>query len=213
MKKIVIAVLSVLLLAGIGTAAYLLLRPEPEPMPFPQLIKVPQFPEDRAGTYPPAYQITGENFIYHQGENQCAGYSGAYLLRHLGQEVDGPALDERLARLSPQTGVMPERLVRVLGEYDVKAAAYRGTLESLKTRVAEGVPVIVLIGEGAAWQHYAPVTGYDGEHIYLADPSGEETGEDYNSILTTAEFLDQWDNGLPGYANLYIITKGTEKTA
>lgn len=204
MKKTAVFVLLFLLLAGGGAVAWFLLRPVPEPTPFPEVFSLPRIPEDAAGDYPPSYQITGENFIEHQGYNQCAGYSGAYVLRHLGREISGEEVDEALARMSAQTGVLPERLLQVLSGYGFEAALSRGTLESLKTRVSQGVPVIVLIGEGAAWQHYAPVTGYDEENLYLADPSGEETEESYNSVLTTEEFLAQWDNGLPGYGNIYM---------
>ena len=83
---------------------------------------------------------------------------------------------------------------RWLERHGYHAAAYYGTLDTLKGRLAEGVPVIAFIRIPGD-THYTVVTGYDGQFLYLADSIAalaNAEGGWYNRRLRAEEFEDLW---------------------
>lgn len=147
---------------------------------------------------------TEENRIESQTDGNCSAYAAAYLLRHMGEETDGEMLAAGMRRIF---GFVPaSSVVRALNAYGYTAAAYHGSLTTLKQRLAQGIPVIVFI-QIPGDTHYAVVTGYDEQYLYLADSLPENAnavGEGYNRRLSAREFLSLWetDSLLPD--NIYI---------
>lgn len=164
------------------------------------------------------------NHVDFQKGPDCSGYSTAYLLRHYGENVTGSEMYEKIIKKKKNGTVTAKNILQPLREYGKKLKYVRGNLTSLKNEVAKGVPVIVVIrGQLKGFSmHFAVVTGYDEEYIYLADsvesftnvekkhlnapvPTTIQTGEAsmatnenaelgvYNRRLTTKEFKKYWN--------------------
>ena len=79
----------------------------------------------------------------------------------------------------------------------------------MKKRLSEGTPVIVYLRIPND-THYAVVTGYDEEHLYLADPMTENANADhpsYNRIVDNEEFQSIWKSGFLVSDHVYITVK------
>ena len=86
---------------------------------------------------------------------------------------------------------------------------FTGSLETLKTRLTAGTPIIVLIGNSLNWQHYMTLVGYDDttNEMYFFDSLksfDENNGQPGNRTITTDYFLKLWNNGLPIFNQLYF---------
>lgn len=164
-------------------------------------------PKDEIGaaTYPPEFFCEGaENRIDYQTDGKCAAYAAAYLLRHFGEDADGEALFPELKR--PLGFTPASSIAEVLTRHGHPARACRGSLDTLKQRLAEGQPVIVFLRiPGDA--HYAVVVGYDEQHVYLADSLAENANAAdtrYDRVLETAAFEAVWKTGTLLPDNIYI---------
>ena len=164
-------------------------------------------PKDEIGAapYPPEFFCEGaENRIDYQTDGKCAAYAAAYLLRHFGEDADGKALFPELKR--PLGFTPASSIAEVLTRHGHPARACRGSLDTLKQRLAEGQPVIVFlrIPEDT---HYAVVVGYDEQHVYLADSLAENANASdarYNRVLETAVCEALWKTGTLLPDNIYI---------
>ena len=158
---------------------------------------------------PPSFQISDDdNRIEYQGEGFCGAYAAAYVMRHFGYETTGDKLADDLRQSFGFTS--PNSVEKLLKDHGFDAKAYHGDLESLKAKVAEGVPVIVFIRIPHD-THYAVVTGYDENHLYLADSLRENANANekyYNRQLTNDEFKSLWKTKTILDNNIYItVTK------
>lgn len=91
--------------------------------------------------------------------------------------------------------------------YSAKACC--GDTDTLKQRISEGVPVIVFISIPQD-THYAAVTGYDSQYLYLADSlikNANTDGKGYNRKLTYEEFEKVWKTDTVLSDNIYIVVK------
>ncbi|MGI6588440.1 MAG: C39 family peptidase [Peptococcia bacterium] len=171
--------------------------------PFPKKAGTP-------GEYPPIYYITKINKFEQQPPNQCAAYTTAYVLRSFGQEVTGEEIYKRMSFKIPISGyILPKGIITFMKTYGLKSEIYKGNLSNLKSKVAEGNPVIVLIGKGLYWQHYMTLVGFndDKKELYFYD--AKRTKDENNSIVgnrSMAEeyFMELWENGLPIFNRVYI---------
>ena len=120
------------------------------------------------GNEPPAFCFINEddNEIAAQEDQQCAAYAAAYVMRHFGEEVSGSDLAPQIKRVFGF--VSPSCTVKLFKDHGYEAKAYHGDILTLKQAVAEGTPVVVFIRIPHD-THYAAVTGYDEDFIYLAD--------------------------------------------
>ena len=193
-RKIVISIV-VLALSGIAVGAVLCLA----------LINPPK---DRITNpnYPSEFFCTGgENRIDYQSDGNCAAYATAFVLRSLGEQTDGEQIAPEVKRLF---GFVPAgSIVRVFEKHGFSANAYHGDVDTLKQRLAGGVPVIVFLSIPND-THYAVVVGYDAQYVYLVDslPESENAnGNRYNRKIKIEEFEGAWktDTVLPD--NVYIV--------
>lgn len=137
-----------------------------------------------------------------QTDGQCAEYAAAYVMRYLGEDISGEELRPQLKRAFGF--VSPNSVAKAFAKQGCEARAYHGDLDTLKARLSDGIPVIVFImGQGGA--HYAVVTGFDAEYIYLADPVGESSGSaGYNRKIGIGEFEKLWKTASLIPDNTYI---------
>lgn len=149
-----------------------------------------------------------------QGYNQCAGYAAAFIRRYYGQEVYGSDVYDQISyNLPVDIGVPPHKLLRHFRQHNLNATARLGELEHLKHYASRDIPLIVLVGEGISWQHYMVFLGYDREKDELYFYDSEVGNIDRfrqapgNRTLTEKQFLDIWNNSLPGFSQLFITVE------
>ena len=167
-------------------------------------------PKDRITglNYPPEFICdSGENRIDFQTGDNCAAYAAAFVLRRLGMQTDGE-------RIAPEMGrifgfVSADSIVRVFEKHGFSANAYHGDVDTLKQRLAGGVPVIVFVSIPND-THYAVAVGYDTQYVYLVDSLPENKNAEepqYNRRLTIGEFEKIWRTDTILSDNVYIVAK------
>lgn len=167
--------------------------------------------EDKAiASFPSTFCLQSTQNIEPCASNPDAGYAAAYLLESIGIPADGKKVYADLrCKLPFSEYVLPNGLYKYFREHGLQPGVYRGGLESLKARLSQGEPVIVLIGQHIKWQHYLVLVGYNSDEndLYFfdsrqnSDTNGVQPG---NRTLDEAEFLILWDNKLPLFNHVYI---------
>lgn len=162
---------------------------------------------------PDKYIIDTPNQTEKQGEVECAAFSSAYVLRHLGMKAEGVDLYDKIPGKFKMAGgtVYPKGVRYCLAAHGVKSQYCRGNLQILKEEIAKGVPVIVMmkIREDKNWLHYVPVVGYDDKHIYIAESYAPLVNCDeklYNRKIEAKSFERLWDTKelkMPLYSKTY----------
>ena len=155
-------------------------------------------------TAPERYMIDSDTRIDYQNNDQCAAYAAAYVLRCFGEDISGGELSADVGRVFGF--VPPYSVAKLFKDRGYIAKAYHGDIDMLKQRLSEGDPVIVFIRVPHD-THYAVVTGYDEEYLYLADPMAENTnadGKGYNRRIGIEEFTDLWKTHTLLDNNVYI---------
>ena len=147
------------------------------------------------------------SYITYQTDGKCAAYASAYVLRCLGEHADGESLYPDIRRTFGF--VSPGSIVKLFESRGYSAKACCGDTDTLKQRISEGVPVIVFINIPQD-THYAAVTGYDSQYLYLADSlikNANTDGKGYNRKLTYEEFEKVWKTDTVLSDNIYIVVK------
>lgn len=162
---------------------------------------------------PNEFMITKSNRIDIQGEYECSAFSSAYILRHLGKEAEGFALYDKIpSKFKMSNGyVYPKGIIHCLSSNGVNVQYCKGNMNVLKSEVAKGIPVIVLIKirEDKNWLHFVPVVGYDEKYIYIAESYEPLINCDekfYNRKVEIERFKKLWKTGdyrMPLYSNTF----------
>lgn len=156
--------------------------------------------------YSDTYFVTKHSYFEKQEKSQCGGYSSAYVLRCLGEDITGKSCYDQLGYKFSNGYVLPQALTEMFAQYDYAATIYRGDLDSLKTRLRQGNPLIVLVGKSYHWQHYITVVGYDKDNVYIYDSNNDiDNSKGYNRALSYADFMAIWENGIPFFAKIYFV--------
>ena len=158
------------------------------------------------------YLIGGDNYSEQQGKCECAGFSSAYVYRHLGMDVRGMDIYKEMPCKGPRGYVYCKGIVKLAKRHGLKAMLRTGNLKALKNAVAEGSPVIVMLRsrKGSRGLHFVPVVGYDEEFIYLMDSvysNRNAITANYNRKLSTRDFQKLWNISMlkqPLYFNLFF---------
>lgn len=127
-----------------------------------------------------------------------------FVLRNLDVEVYGNEIYDYMSPKMKNGYLFPKALINLFKKYGFKAKLKKGNLNSLKSELTKGKPVIVIIGKGFSFQHYIVVTGYDERNIYTVDSLISEGDFNYNKQYTNSEFLRLWENNLPIFNSMYI---------
>ena len=164
-----------------------------------------------------SYLIEGDNYSEEQGKCECAGFSSAYVYRHLGLDAKGMDIYKKMPCKGPKGYVYCKGIVKLARKNGFHAMLRTGNLNALKNAVSKGNPVIVMLRSrrGSSGLHYVPVVGYDEEYIYLMDSAYSNRNEKsvyYNRKLPVAEFKKLWNISMlkqPLFFNLFFeISKG-----
>lgn len=194
-KKILIALLCIILISAVSGIVYIsAINPHRDNI--------------QSNAVPAEFHCTqNSSYISYQTDGKCAAYASAYVLRCLGERADGESLYPDIRRAFGF--VSPGSIVKLFESRGYSAEAYRGDTDTLKQRISEGVPVIVFISIPQD-THYAAVTGYDSQYLYLADSLIENAnadGKGYNRKLTYEEFEKVWKTDTVLSDNIYITVK------
>lgn len=160
------------------------------------------------GSFPTEYMCESENnSVCYQTDNKCSAYASAYVMRHLGEDIDGESLYPQIKRTLGF--VTPKSIVDVFENHGYSAKAFCGDINSLKQRISQGVPVIVFVNIPND-THYAAVVGYDESYFYLADSLAENANCDeklYNRKISVDEFKKIWQTDTVFPDNIYIAVE------
>ncbi|OIB00908.1 hypothetical protein AK95_00390 [Paenibacillus sp. LC231] len=161
---------------------------------------------------PESYLIRTSNRMDIQPHYECAAYSSAYVLRHLGIEETGNELYKQYPRKLADGTVTPKGILIFFKRRGYDASFYRGNLQTLKKQVSQGVPVIAFIRvfPKQRYLHFVPVIGFDQEYLYLAD-SLEHTinceDSSYNRKIRKRDFEALWNTWAPFCKKSYIVIR------
>lgn len=157
---------------------------------------------------PKQFMITSENYFDYQSHYECAGYSSAYVLRSLGEDITGVELYNAISNKNSDGTVAPKALVSFLNGKGYLVNLYSGTMWQLKHEVSKGTPVIAFLRTSPEedYYHYLPILGYDTENIYAAESLQYKKNADnahYNRIIKKSDFEKMWETEI-FKKNIYI---------
>jgi len=188
MKSIkVFGVLAVVFLAGVVVGRVTFPREAKEAV---VTAKLPALAPELAAGIPDVRQSTGYS---------CGAAALQAVLAYWGTSEREDRLMARL-HTTPQNGTSPDNIVRVAGEYGLKAELREGlTLDDLEAALRQGLTVIVdlqawRVKDDKPWTetwddgHYMDLLGMDANNLYFEDPSLLGS----RGFIPRAEFLDRW---------------------
>ena len=175
---------------------------------------------------------SGSWFEFQQGGG-CAGFSSAFVLRHLGKSITGEEAFKDVPFQMKGGIAFPKGITGFFKKRGIKMTACVGNLSSLKNELARGNPVIVVIRSFVkkSYLHFATITGYDEENFYLADSIQSWVNVDkdgktivpaadtaptknesvyYNRIIPLSDFKKLWNTSMlkmPLYFNIFYCVK------
>lgn len=160
---------------------------------------------------PTSFMIESDtNFVEYQTGKDCAGYATAYVLRHLGEEVEGRHLYKEMS-FKVGKGVALGGVRKAFADYGYDATSYTGTLDTMKKRLTMGKPIVAFVTIGEIGRHYVVVVGYDEEYIYLADSTGAAKNIFQNNWMnrkvTYEEFEQLWQTNIYPVNNIYTVVE------
>lgn len=111
------------------------------------------------------------SYFEFQGQGGCAGFSSAFLLRHLGIPASGEETFKEVPFTYGGGVAFPKGITGFFKKKGIKMGLYSGNLNALKNEITKGNPVIVVIRSfpHKSYLHFACITAYDEEYFYLAD--------------------------------------------
>lgn len=128
--------------------------------------------------------------FYRQEENACGPAALASVASFWGQRVN---LDQIRASVyvAKLRGTLPMDMERFMREAGFKTTSSAGTLDELKTRIREDVPVICLLDLGLGLYrrpHYVTVVGFDDmKRVIIA-----HDGLTANNVIEYEKFIKAW---------------------
>lgn len=158
---------------------------------------------------PESYMIMKEeNYVQFQKGRDCAGYAVAYVLRHLGEDIEGAQLYADMS-FKVGNGVSLRGVRKAFRDYGYTACSYTGTIDTLKMQLTKGVPIVAFITINENGHHYVTVVGYDKNFFYLADSTGAASNTvgclQYNRRVTYEQFEELWKTNLYPVNNIYTV--------
>lgn len=174
----------------------------------------------------------GSYFEFQQG-GACAGFSSAFVLRHSGVQIGGEEAFKEVPFQMKGGMAFPKGITGFFKKRGIKMTACSGNFAALQNELEKGRPVIVVIRSfvGKSYLHFATVTGYDEEKVYLADSiqswvnvdkdgnaiepapdTAPTNGESvyYNRTVPIDEFKKLWNTSMlkmPLYRNMFFVMK------
>ena len=164
------------------------------------IMSVPRYHFKRKSINSDSYILDFENHIDFQNGNECAAFATAYILRFFNINADGNSLYKDFPCKFPSGSITPLGLRKALKRYGFKTKYNKGNLNSLKTELEKGIPIIVFIHSTPTTKerHFVPVTGYDNDGFYLAESLEKLSNISndkgiYNRKVSFSEFKKMWN--------------------
>lgn len=159
---------------------------------------------------PSSYMIQTLNRMDIQHNNECAAFSSAYILRHLGVEAEGYELYKKYPRKLFDGTVSPKGIIVFFKNLGLDVSFYYGNIDSLKKQLTKGTPVILFIRvfPKKRYLHFVPAIGYDENYIYLADSLKHTincSDSHYNRKILITDLEVLWKTWLPFHTNSYLV--------
>ncbi len=99
----------------------------------------------------------------------CGGAAAAMVLRYWGE--DGVYAEDFAGFVNPKEQAIPtEALTRAIQERGWWARAFRGSEELVKSQLAQGRPLVVLLEDSPGQYHYISLIGWLPGRVVLHDP-------------------------------------------
>ena len=175
---------------------------------------------------------SGSYFEFQQGGG-CAGFSSAFVLRHSGVQIGGEEAFKKVPFQMKGGLAFPKGITGFFKKRGIKMTACTGNFAALQNELEKGRPVIVVIRSfvNKSYLHFATVTGYDEEKVYLADSiqswvnvdkdgktiepaldTAPTSGESvyYNRTISVEDFKKLWNTSMlkmPLYRNMFYVCK------
>jgi len=132
-----------------------------------------------------------------QTPDLCGGAAVAMVLRYWG---DAQADVQQFAPLVDRKagGIAETALVAAVRERGWQAAAFTGSVDSLRDHLEHGRPIIVLLHDRGRRYHYVVVTAVDGVGVTVHDPSWGPS-----RLIRSDEFERRW--GAAQFWSLVIV--------
>lgn len=159
---------------------------------------------------PNSYYIQTSNRMDIQHNYECAAFSSAFILRHLGNEADGNELYKKYPRKLYDGTISPKGIIVFFKKRGFDVSYYSGNVYTLKKQLTQGIPVIVFIRvfPDKRYLHFAPVIGYDEEYFYLADSLKHTINCNetlYNRKILISDLEAVWKTWVPFCKDSYIV--------
>lgn len=171
----------------------------------------PKFDDIYVSELPESYMIINEtNYVQFQGGLDCGGYATAYVLRHLGKDIQGDELYSNMA-YKVGRGVSLRGIRKAFKDYGYQAVSYTGTIDTLKMQLQKGNPVVAFVTINQDGEHYVAVVGWDKNFLYLADSTGSASNTigclQYNRRVTYEQFEKLWKTYSYPVQNIYTVVE------
>jgi ABC-type bacteriocin/lantibiotic exporter with double-glycine peptidase domain len=143
----------------------------------------------RSGIEERGHYIAGVPF-YRQEENSCGPAALASVSSFWGQQVNVERIKVKVY-LPELRGTLPMDMERFLREAGFRTISSAGTLDELRTRVQDNVPVICLLDLGFSLYHqphYVTVIGFDDVNRVLIAHDGVNA----NTVIGYEKFVREW---------------------
>ena len=173
----------------------------------------------------------GKHFeIYTQKGSTCGQYSALMLLHYYGVDVSKDTFDDVADIVHTWWGTTPTEMMNGLRLLPVDVEHFKGThagyprYKSLRDKISESRPPIIVIRLSEIGYHHVVVVGYDTktDEFLIADPNGEflwvdywewtkvgrnrETGRDvWYPPLNDAWYLDYQKEDLDNWADVWVV--------
>lgn len=176
-------------------------------------------PDPISAKHAERFMIEGDWEIQTQNGVECAAFASTFLLRTLGENISAETAYETFPGKLKSGEIVPKGLVKFFNSQGLDIQYYKGHIDTLKTQVEKGIPVIVFIRveKEKAYKHYVPVVGFDEDYLYLAESLSnfqQKYEGAYNRKVLISDFLNLWDTrslDMPYHKNTYFIVSQHEK--
>lgn len=176
---------------------------------------IPKLDDIYVSGLPESYMIINEdNYVQFQDGSDCGGYATAYVLRHLGEDIEG---DELYSEMSYKVGrgVSLRGIRKAFHDYGYHAISYTGTIDTMKMQLMKGNPIVAFVTIHDEGEHYVAVVGWDKNFIYLADSTGSASNTvgcfQYNRRVTYEQFEKLWQTRSYPVQNIYTVAEPSGK--
>lgn len=145
--------------------------------------------------------------FFRQGEGSCGPAAIASVLSFWGRQADLEKITQQIY-LPKLRGTLPMDMERFLRENGFETDSSSGSLDTLKERVSDNIPVICLVDRGFGFYrrpHYLTVIGFDDVNKIIIAHDGLAP----DKLIGYEEFLHEWDRG--GYWMLVAVPRAEHK--